>query len=147
MATHGLQLPARLSTANSTISIAQSKENVNKNFSTNSSEGKNGVKSEAWSKVDDIIESAIDDVLVQYGQGKAHGDVVTVLRNGKQEFWKINDALLLESLTSMSQKKMNGILEAYAVVSRFMPSNITGNHSTSAHDVGFYFYSHKNFPC
>ena len=85
-------------------------------------------KSEAWSQIDDIIESTIDDVLVQYGQGKAHGDVVTVLRNGKQEFWKINDALLLESLTNMSQKKMNGILEAYAVVSRFMTSNITGNN-------------------
>ena len=84
--------------------------------------------SESWSKVDEIIESAIDDVLIQYGQGKAHGDVVTVLRNGKQEFWKINDALLLESLTNMSQKKMSGILEAYAVVSRFMTSNITGNN-------------------
>lgn len=82
----------------------------------------------AWSKVDEIIESAIDDVLIQYGQGKAHGDVVTVLRNGKQEFWKINDALLLESLTSLSQKKMSGIMEAYAVVSRFMTSNITGNN-------------------
>lgn len=105
-------------------SISQVKENVNKKNSTNSSSG----KSDAWSKVDEIIESAIDDVLIQYGQGKAHGDVVTVLREGKQEFWKINDALLLESLTSLSQKKMNGIMEAYAVVSRFMTSNITGNN-------------------
>lgn len=124
LATHGLQLPARLSISNSTISISHKTGNVNKNFSTNS----NGAKSGAWSKVDEIIESAIDDVLIQYGQGKAHGDVVTVLRNGKQEFWKINDALLLESLTSLSQKKMNGIMEAYAVVSRFMTSNITGNN-------------------
>ena len=85
LATHGLQLPARLSTANSTISISHKNENVNKNFSTNSNDTKSG----AWSQVDEIIESAIDDVLIQYGQGKAHGDVVTVLRNGKEEFWKI----------------------------------------------------------
>ena len=104
-------------------SISHKNENVNKKISTNSSDGKNGAKSEAWSQIDEIIESTIDDVLVQYGQGKAHGDVVTVLRNGKQEFWKINDALLLESLTSMSQKKMNGVMEAYAVVSRFMTFN------------------------
>ena len=124
LATHGLQLPARPSPASSGTSIPQTNENVNKKNSTNS-ENK---KSDAWSKVDEIIESAIDDVLIQYGQGKAHGDVVTVLRNGKQEFWKINDALLLESLTNLSQKKMNGIMEAYAVVSRFMTSNITGNN-------------------
>ena len=107
-----------------TDKIPQNSKNVNKKNSTNS-ENK---KSDAWSKVDEIIESAIDDVLIQYGQGKAHGDVVTVLREGKQEFWKINDALLLESLTNLSQKKMNGIMEAYAVVSRFMTSNITGNN-------------------
>lgn len=121
-------LKAGVGQTSSNNSIPQEKENVNKKFSTNSSEGKNGAKSEVWSKVDEIIESTIDDVLIQYGQGKAHGDVVTVLRNGKQEFWKINDALLLESLTNMSQKKMNGIMEAYAVVSRFMTSNITGNN-------------------
>ena len=108
----------------STDSISHKNENVNKKISTNSI----GAKSETWSQVDEIIESAIDDVLVQYGKGKAHGDVVTVLRNGKEEFWKINDALLLESLTSLSQKKMNGVMEAYAVVSRFMTSNITGNN-------------------
>ncbi len=124
LATHGLQLPARLSIADSSISIARLNQNVNKKFSTNLNNAQPG----AWSKVDEIIESAIDDVLIQYGQGKAHGDVVTVLRNGKQEFWKINDALLLESLTSLSQKKMSGIMEAYAVVSRFMTSNITGNN-------------------
>ena len=115
---------ARVGQTSSNNSISHKTENVNKKNSTNS-ESK---KSDAWSKVDEIIESAIDDVLIQYGQGKAHGDVVTVLREGKQEFWKINDALLLESLTNLSQKKMNGIMEAYAVVSRFMTSNITGNN-------------------
>ena len=115
---------ARVGQTSSNNSISHKTENVNKKNSTNS-ESK---KTDAWSKVDEIIESAIDDVLIQYGQGKAHGDIVTVLRNGKQEFWKINDALLLESLTNLSQKKMNGIMEAYAVVSRFMTANITGNN-------------------
>ena len=74
-----------------------------------------------------IIDN-IDDILYQYGKGKAHGDVVTVMKDGKQEFWKINDPLLLSSITSLSPKKMDGILDTYAVVSRFMTSNITGNN-------------------
>ena len=72
------------------------------------------------------IVGNLDDILYQYGKGKAHGDVITVLKNGKQEFWKINDPLLLQSVTTLSPKKMEGILDAYAVVSRFMTANITG---------------------
>lgn len=78
-------------------------------------------KTEATGYVD-----ALDDILMQYGRGKAHGDVIFVLKNGQPEAWKINDAGLLESLTSMSPKTMDGILDAYAVVSRFMTANITG---------------------
>lgn len=74
------------------------------------------------------IVAGIDDVLTQYGKGKAQGDTVTVLKNGKPEYWKINDPLLLESLVNMAPTQMNGILDAYAVVSRFMTSNITGNN-------------------
>lgn len=74
------------------------------------------------------IVNNLDDILYQYGRGKAHGDVITVLKNGQPEFWKINDSLMLQSLTSLSPKKMEGILDAYAVVSRFMTSNITGNN-------------------
>lgn len=74
------------------------------------------------------IVAGIDDVLAQYGKGKAHGDTVTVLKNGKPEYWKINDPLLLESLVNMAPTQMNGIQDAYAVVSRFMASNITGNN-------------------
>lgn len=76
----------------------------------------------------DQIVANLDDILDQYGRGKAHGDVITVMKGGDQEFWKINDPLLLSSLTHMSQKNMEGILDAYAVVSRFMTSNITGNN-------------------
>lgn len=74
------------------------------------------------------IVSNLDDILYQYGRGKAHGDVITVLKNGDQEFWKINDPLLLSSVTNMAPKKMEGILDAYAMVSRFMTANITGNN-------------------
>lgn len=72
------------------------------------------------------IVNNIDDILYQYGKGLAHGDVITVLKGGKQEFWKINDPLLLQSITTLSPQKMEGILDAYAVVSRFMTANITG---------------------
>ena len=74
------------------------------------------------------IVNNLDDILYQYGKGKAHGDVITVLKNGEQEFWKINDPQLLASVTTMSPKKMEGILDSYAVVSRFMTANITGNN-------------------
>ena len=75
----------------------------------------------------DII-GQLDDILVQYRRGKAFGDVVTVLKDGKPEFWKINDPLLLSSLTNLAPPKMKGILDAYAVVSRFITGNITGNN-------------------
>lgn len=91
------------------------------------------------------IISNLDDVLAQYGRGKAHGDVITVLKGGQQEFWKINDPLMLSSITNMSPKKMDGILDAYAVVSRFMTGNITGNNiiwslfSNFPRDLGTFF--------
>jgi hypothetical protein len=75
----------------------------------------------------DIVEN-IDDILVQYGRGKAFGDVVTVLKNGKPEFWKINDPMLLSSITNLDAPKVPAFLEAYGAVSRFMVSNITGNN-------------------
>ncbi len=58
-------LKAGVGQTSSNNSIPQEKENVNKKISTNSE----NAKSDAWSKVDEIIESTIDDVLVQYGQG------------------------------------------------------------------------------
>ena len=93
---------------------------------------------------DSIVEN-LDDILEQYGKGKAYGDVITVLVNGKQQFWKINDPLLLQSITNMSPKKMEGILDAYAQVSRFMTGNITGNNllwsifSNFPRDLGTFF--------
>ena len=83
------------------------------------------LKENAKETATDVVNT-LDDVLYQYGRGKAHGDVITVLKDGKPEFWKINDPLLLQSVTTMSPQKMEGILDAYAVVSRFMTANITG---------------------
>ena len=87
-----------------------------------------GLKSSDQEAVDEIV-SGINDILIQYGRGKAYSDVVTVLKNGEPEYWKINDPLLLSSLTNMAQSKMDGILDAYAIISRFMTSNITGNNA------------------
>lgn len=96
------------------------------------------------------IVNSLDDILIQYGRGKAFGNVVTVLRNGKPQAWKINDVGLLESLTSLSPKTMDGILDAYAVASRFMTSNITGNNlvwsifSNLPRDFATFFTYSKN---
>lgn len=70
----------------------------------------------------------IDEILTQYGKGKAGGDVVTVLKGGRQEFWKINDPMLLSSVTNMDGRRLPAWLEAYGAISRFITSNITGNN-------------------
>lgn len=74
------------------------------------------------------IVGSLDDVITQFSRGKAHNEVVTVLKNGEPEFWKVNDEQLLKSITTLSTKKMEGILAAIGTVSRFMTSNITGNN-------------------
>ena len=71
---------------------------------------------------------SISDVLEQFSRGKAYGDVITVMKDGKPEFWKINDPLLLESITSMSPARQAGVLDVFARVSRFMTANITGRN-------------------
>ena len=70
----------------------------------------------------------IDDVLVQYHEGQAHGDVVTVMKKGKAEYWKINDPLLFESLAGLKPKHIKGVVAAYGVVTKMMTSNITGKN-------------------
>lgn len=96
------------------------------------------------------IVGTLDNILYQYGRGKAHGDTITVLKGGKPEFWKINDSQLLDSLTSMSQPQMHGILDAYGRISRFMTSNITGSNviwsifSNLPRDLGTFFTYSKN---
>lgn len=75
----------------------------------------------------ELIDS-IDDVLVQYHEGQAHGDVVSVMKKGKTEYWKVNDPLLLESIASLKPKRIGAIAEAYGVITKMMTSNITGRN-------------------
>ena len=70
----------------------------------------------------------IEDIVEQYKKGKAFGDVITVMKGGNQEFWKINDPLLLSSLTNMTPNQRGGILNVYGAITRFMTSAITGNN-------------------
>lgn len=69
----------------------------------------------------------IDTMLEQFGKGKARGDVVTVMKNGNQEFWKVNDPLLLQSLSNLTPTQLPKVLEAYGNITRFMTAAITGN--------------------
>ena len=112
-----------------------------------------GMFTESNAETYDTIIESLDDVMIQWERGKAKGDVVTVLRGGKPEFWKINDKALLESVTSLSAPKLNGLLEAYAVTTRFMTANITGNNpiwsifSNAPRDLAtFFVYAGKQNP-
>ena len=73
-----------------------------------------------------ILDMAIDDVLVQYSRGKAHGDIVTVMKDGTPEFWKINDPDLLRSLTNMGPGRASPIIQTLGRINRFITGNITG---------------------
>ena len=75
--------------------------------------------------INKVLEN-IADVMTQYERGKAGGDIVTVMRDGTPEFWKVNDPLLLEALTNMTAPKISGVMKFFAVTTRFIQSNITG---------------------
>ena len=82
-------------------------------------------------EVMDAMQTLIDninDTLVQFEIGKARGDVIQMLVNGKKEFWKVNDKLLLDSITNMNAHTANAVLNAYGKMTRFMTSNITGRN-------------------
>ena len=85
------------------------------------------IADESMDAITDIVEG-IDSVIDQYRVGKATGKVIALMRNGTEEYWEINDAFLLESLTRMNSERAGALLEAYSVVSKFMTSNITGNN-------------------
>lgn len=87
-----------------------------------------GIDPKALFTVDGII-GQLDDVMTQFERRGPYGDVVTVLVGGKPEYWKINDPLLLESVTNMSGPKLGAFMEAYGAVTRFMTANITGNNA------------------
>lgn len=55
-------------------------------------------------------------------------DIVTVMRGGKPEYWKVNDKQLLGAITALSKPRMKGFVEAYAKTTRFMTAMITGSN-------------------
>lgn len=102
--------------------------------------------------IQQILDNAIDDLLVQYGRGKAHGDIVTVMKNGNPQYWKINDPDLLRSVTNMGPTRAGELLNYYGRVTRFITGNITGMNivwsiaSNMPRDIGtmFTFSKTKN---
>ena len=85
------------------------------------------IDSGSWTFAGALIDQ-INDQMVKYVEGRPKNDVVTVLVNGEKEFWKINDPMLLESVTNLSKPTLNGFLEVYARFSRFLTMNLTGNN-------------------
>ena len=77
----------------------------------------------------DAMQELVDglgDVLTQFKQGNASGDVISVLIDGKRKFFKVNDPLLLNSLTNLDSNKRSAVMEAYGRITRLMTSSITG---------------------
>lgn len=89
------------------------------------SEGK--FDTNAFNQFNEIV-SGLDDVIAQYSKGKSHDNIITVLRNGETEFWKINDPLLLSSLMNLSPARSNALLEMYGSITRFMTATATGTN-------------------
>lgn len=73
---------------------------------------------------------SIDDTMTQFQLGKAKPNrgEIKILVAGKPEFWKINDPLLLSSITSMDYRNASKVITAFGSVSRFITSNITGSN-------------------
>nr|DAR59313.1 MAG TPA: hypothetical protein [Caudoviricetes sp.] len=76
------------------------------------------------------VIGSIDDTMTQFQLGKAKPNrgEIKILVAGKPEFWKINDPLLLSSITSMDYRNASKVITAFGSVSRFITSNITGNN-------------------
>ena len=87
-----------------------------------------GANEEALDAAFEILQNNIDDVLVQFGKKNPYGSIVTVLRRGKAEYWKVNDPLLLDSITNLTPNNASALLKAYGRVTRLITSNITGNN-------------------
>lgn len=68
----------------------------------------------------------LDDLVSQYQAGNAHGNIVTVMKDGKRQWWKVNDKLLLESLTNMGPVRDNQFLEVMGKFNGIMTAAITG---------------------
>lgn len=107
---------------------------------------------QAFLGIEAILHS-MQDFMMQYTRQQPHGNIITVMRDGRPEYWKVNDPLLLRSLADMSPAKQEGFLAAYGMISRFMTTNITGMNvvwsifSNAPRDLGTFFgYSKERNP-
>lgn len=107
---------------------------------------------QAFLGIEAILHS-MQDFMMQYTRQQPHGNIITVMRDGRPEYWKVNDPLLLRSLADMSPAKQEGFLAAYGRISRFMTTSITGMNvvwsifSNAPRDLGTFFgYSKERNP-
>lgn len=71
----------------------------------------------------------LDNIMLQFdAKRRGKGRDITILKNGKPEFWRINDENLFRSMASLTQTKLGAVGDAYATISRFITGNITGNN-------------------
>ena len=106
-------------------SMAKVKEDLNDKVLGEFAAG--NIDADSFDAVNELV-SGIDDVLTQYSNGKAHGDIITVLRGGEPEYWKVNDEQLLEGLTTMAPMERKTIMKAIAASTRFITASTTGNN-------------------
>lgn len=87
------------------------------------------MSADALDVLDDVL-GTLDDVYTQFELGKANqkkGEIC-ILVDGKPEFWKVNDELLLDSISNMSSGHLGAVLGTYGKITKFMTANITGNN-------------------
>lgn len=70
----------------------------------------------------------LGEYLMQFKTGKPGGDIITIMENGRPEFWRVNDSQLLFCLCNAQRDQMEGITAVLAQVTRFMTSNLTGSN-------------------
>jgi N12 class adenine-specific DNA methylase len=93
------------------------------------SAGDKEMSADALDVLDDVL-GTLDDVYTQFELGKANqkkGEIC-ILVDGKPEFWKVNDELLLDSISNMSPGHLGAVLGTYGKITKFMTANITGNN-------------------
>lgn len=88
------------------------------------------MSADAMDILDDVL-SEIDDVYTQFELGKANPNKgeITILVNGQPEFWKVNNELLLDSISNMAPGHLRASLVTYGKITKFMTANITGNNA------------------
>ena len=77
------------------------------------------------------VMDGINDFQEAYMRRKANpnkGEIV-IMVDGKPEYWKINNPLLLDSILSLTPQQSGPLLQAYGTATRFITANITGNNA------------------